>query len=58
MSFGTATFGGGNQFFKTWGSTDINEAKRPVAICLDAGVNCFDSADVYSDGLAEEIFRR
>lgn len=55
LSFGTATFGGGNQFFKTWGSTDISEAKRLVDICLDAGLNCFDSADVYSDGLAEEI---
>jgi aryl-alcohol dehydrogenase-like predicted oxidoreductase len=55
LSFGTATFGGGNEFFKAWGDTDINEAKRLVNLCLDAGVNLFDTADVYSRGMAEEI---
>ncbi len=55
LSFGTGTFGGGNEFFKTWGSTDVQEAQRLVNICLDGGVNLFDSADIYSDGLAEEI---
>src|SRR6185437_7751470 len=38
-----------------WGSTDAAEAKRLVDICLDAGANLFDSADVYSDGASEEI---
>jgi aryl-alcohol dehydrogenase-like predicted oxidoreductase len=55
LSFGTGTFGGGNAFFKAWGETDVVEAKRLIAICLDAGVNLFDTADVYSDGLSEEI---
>jgi aryl-alcohol dehydrogenase-like predicted oxidoreductase len=55
LSLGTATFGGGNDFFKAWGSTDANGATRMVDICLDAGLNLFDSADIYSDGLAEEI---
>ena len=55
LTFGTATFGGGNDFFKTWGSTQAEEATRLVGICLDAGVNLFDCADTYSDGLAEEI---
>ncbi len=55
LSFGTATFGGGNQFFKAWGSTQVEEATRLVNLCLDAGVNLFDTADTYSDGLAEEI---
>jgi aryl-alcohol dehydrogenase-like predicted oxidoreductase len=55
LSFGTATFGGGNDFFKAWGSTDAGGASRLVDICLDHGVSMFDSADVYSDGLAEEI---
>jgi aryl-alcohol dehydrogenase-like predicted oxidoreductase len=55
LSFGTATFGGGNDFFKAWGSTDAGGASRLVDICLDHGVAMFDSADVYSDGLAEEI---
>ncbi|AUD04497.1 aldo/keto reductase [Spirosoma pollinicola] len=55
LSFGTATFGGGNEFFKAWGSTQVEEATRLVNLCLDAGVNMFDTADVYSDGLSEEI---
>ncbi|MCC9166557.1 aldo/keto reductase [Pontibacter harenae] len=55
LSFGTATFGGGNEFFKAWGSTQVAEATRLVDLCLDAGVNFFDTADLYSEGLAEEI---
>lgn len=55
LSFGTATFGGHGDFFKAWGSTQANEATRLVDICLEAGVNLFDTADVYSDGLSEEI---
>jgi aryl-alcohol dehydrogenase-like predicted oxidoreductase len=55
LSFGTGTFGGGNDFFRAWGSTDVAEAKRLVDICLEAGVNLFDTADVYSDGLSETI---
>lgn len=55
LSFGTATFGGGNDFFKAWGSTQVEEATRLVNLCLDAGVNLFDTADVYSAGMAEEI---
>ncbi|MBN9286351.1 MAG: aldo/keto reductase [Gammaproteobacteria bacterium 39-13] len=55
FSFGTATFGGTNEFFKKWGQTDIKEATRLVDICVDAGVNFFDTADVYSMGSAEEI---
>jgi aryl-alcohol dehydrogenase-like predicted oxidoreductase len=55
LSFGTATFGGQGDFFKAWGSTQVNEATRLVDICLDAGVNLFDTADVYSQGLSEEI---
>ncbi|GAB3586982.1 aldo/keto reductase [Hymenobacter daeguensis] len=55
LSFGTATFGGGNEFFKAWGSTDVAEARRLVDICLEAGVNLFDTANVYSRGVAEEI---
>jgi aryl-alcohol dehydrogenase-like predicted oxidoreductase len=56
LSLGTGTFGGGNsEFFKAWGSSDVAEATRLVDICLDAGLNLFDSADVYSGGAAEEI---
>jgi aryl-alcohol dehydrogenase-like predicted oxidoreductase len=55
LSFGTGTFGGGNEFFKAWGSSDVAEATRLVDICLDAGVNLFDTADIYSNGISEEI---
>lgn len=55
LSLGTGTFGGGNEFFKAWGASDVAEATRLVDICLDAGLNMFDSADVYSNGMAEEI---
>ena len=55
LSFGTGTFGGKGEFFNAWGSSDVAEATRLVDICLEAGLNMFDSADVYSDGLAEEI---
>jgi aryl-alcohol dehydrogenase-like predicted oxidoreductase len=55
LSFGTATFGGSNEFFKAWGSTDVKGAERLVDVCLDHGVSLFDTADIYSDGMAEEI---
>ena len=55
LSLGTGTFGGGNDFFRAWGDTDAKGATRLVDICLDAGLNMFDSADIYSDGLAEEV---
>src|ERR1700723_367081 len=55
LSFGTGTFGGGNEFFRAWGASDVTEATKLVGICLDAGVNLFDSADIYSNGLSEEI---
>lgn len=55
LSYGTATFGGGNEFFKAWGNTQVDEAKKLINLCLDAGVNLFDTANVYSGGMAEEI---
>jgi aryl-alcohol dehydrogenase-like predicted oxidoreductase len=55
LCFGTATFGGGNEFFRAWGETDVAEATRLIDLCIEAGVNFFDTADVYSDGRSEEI---
>ena len=55
LSLGTGTFGGGNEFFKSWGTSDVAEATRMVDICLEAGLTMFDTADVYSGGMAEEI---
>ena len=55
LAFGTATFGGANDFYRAWGNTDVAEAKRLVDICLDAGVNFLDTANSYSTGRAEEI---
>jgi aryl-alcohol dehydrogenase-like predicted oxidoreductase len=55
LSFGAATFGGTNEFFKGFGATEVEEARRLIDICFDAGVNLFDTADGYSDGRSEEI---
>jgi aryl-alcohol dehydrogenase-like predicted oxidoreductase len=55
LSLGTATFGGSNDFFKAWGGSDHSAGRRIVDIALDGGVAMFDTADVYSSGLAEEI---
>ena len=55
LTYGTGTFGGGNEFFKAWGAADVKEATRLVDVCLEHQLNMFDSADVYSGGLAEEI---
>ena len=55
LSLGTSTFGAGNEFFKAWGNTDAAGATRLVDICLEHGLDMFDSADTYSAGAAEEI---
>lgn len=54
LTLGTATFGGTNGF-EGWGATQVAEATRMVNLCMDAGLNLFDTADVYSRGLSEEI---
>jgi aryl-alcohol dehydrogenase-like predicted oxidoreductase len=55
LALGTATFGGGNEFFRAWGSSGVEEARRLVDVALEAGATLFDTADSYSSGLAEEI---
>src|ERR1700730_17794876 len=55
LSLGTATFGGKGDFFAAWGDTEAEQATRLVDMCPDFGLNMFDSADIYSAGLAEEI---
>jgi aryl-alcohol dehydrogenase-like predicted oxidoreductase len=58
LSLGTGTFGGSNEFFAKWGQTDVQEATKLVDVCLDAGLNFFDTADIYSAGASEEILGR
>jgi aryl-alcohol dehydrogenase-like predicted oxidoreductase len=55
LSLGTGTFGGTNEFFRAWGDTGVEDATRLVDICLEAGLNMFDSADIYSDGASETV---
>jgi aryl-alcohol dehydrogenase-like predicted oxidoreductase len=55
LILGTATFGGGNEFFKKWGETDVKEATSLIDVALEAGCNMFDTADGYSRGLSEKI---
>ncbi|WP_306205900.1 aldo/keto reductase [Actinoplanes sp. RD1] len=54
LTMGTMTFGGKGNFANV-GSTDVAEARRQVDRAIDAGINLIDTADVYSDGLSEEI---
>ncbi|HET6734225.1 aldo/keto reductase [Mycobacterium sp.] len=55
LSLGTATFGGVGDFFGAWGDTDVKQARALIDLCLDAGINLFDTADVYSDGASEQV---
>ena len=55
LSLGTGTFGGTGEFFGAWGNTDVAQARSLIDICLDVGLNMYDSADIYSDGNAESI---
>ncbi|KVD47552.1 aldo/keto reductase [Burkholderia sp. ABCPW 11] len=55
LSFGAGTFGGTGPLFSAWGNTGVDEARRLIDICLEAGVNLFDTADVYSDGASERV---
>jgi aryl-alcohol dehydrogenase-like predicted oxidoreductase len=55
LSLGTGTFGGANEFFRAWGNSGVPEATRLVDICVEAGVNMFDTADIYSEGESERI---
>ena len=55
LGFGAGTFGGQGPLFSAWGSTDVAGARRIVDLCLDAGVNLFDTADVYSSGASDSI---
>jgi len=56
LCFGCGTFGGhDNEFFKAWGAADVDEARKIVDICMDAGITLFDTADVYSDGNSETV---
>jgi aryl-alcohol dehydrogenase-like predicted oxidoreductase len=54
LTMGTMTFGGTGGFASV-GSTGVDEARRQVDMCLEAGINLIDTADVYSAGLSEEI---
>jgi aryl-alcohol dehydrogenase-like predicted oxidoreductase len=57
LTLGTMTFGGRGQF-RDVGQTDVDGARRQIDMALDAGVNLIDTADVYSEGAAEEILGR
>lgn len=55
LSFGTGTFGGSGAFFERWGKTEADEARRLVDVCLESGLNFFDTADIYSAGASESV---
>lgn len=57
LSMGTFTFGG-EGMFSAAGSHSVGEARRLVGLCLDAGVNVFDTSNMYSTGRSEEILAK
>jgi aryl-alcohol dehydrogenase-like predicted oxidoreductase len=54
LTLGTMTIGDAGPSASI-GSVDLNGARRQIDLCLDAGVNLIDTADVYSGGLSEEL---
>jgi aryl-alcohol dehydrogenase-like predicted oxidoreductase len=58
LAYGTATFGGTTGFFKAMGTTEVDEARLLIDICLDAGVNLFDTANGYAEGRSEEVLSK
>src|SRR5215471_20902567 len=54
LSFGTMTMGGEGRF-AAMGNVQVEEARRHIEICMEAGVNLFDTADIYSFGKSEEV---
>src|SRR5262245_53026843 len=54
LSFGTMTLGGEGRF-AAMGNVQVEEARRQIGICREAGVNVFDTADAYSSGKSEEV---
>ena len=54
LSFGTMTLGGEGRF-AAMGNVQVEEARRQIEICIEAGVNLFDTADIYSFGKSEEV---
>lgn len=54
LAMGTMTFGG-RGIFSDVGSIQEDDARKQIDICLDAGVNLIDTADVYSSGESERI---
>ena len=55
LGFGAGTLGGKGPLFSAWGQASQNEADNMIAACVDAGVNFFDTADVYSEGDSERM---
>ena len=53
LCFGAGTLGTSGEFFEAWGKTSEDEARKLIDICMEAGLNFFDTADVYSDGGSE-----
>jgi aryl-alcohol dehydrogenase-like predicted oxidoreductase len=55
LCLGTMTFSGGEGFWKNIGNTNQKEADELIKASTDAGINFFDTADVYSEGQSETM---
>jgi len=54
LTMGTFTFGGRGDFAMV-GRQGVEDARQLIDVCIDAGVNLFDTSNMYSNGLSEEI---
>ncbi len=54
LSMGTMTIGGRDRF-QHMGSLGVDDTRRVLDICADAGVTLIDTADMYSFGGSEEV---
>jgi aryl-alcohol dehydrogenase-like predicted oxidoreductase len=54
LTMGTMTIGGQGKFAQV-GAVGLADARRQIDLCLDAGVNLIDTANIYSTGASEEI---
>ncbi|NII09769.1 aldo/keto reductase [Oleiagrimonas sp. C23AA] len=55
LCLGTMTFGGQGEMWSKIGDLQQNDAEKLIARALEGGINFIDTADVYSEGRAEEL---
>ena len=55
LCLGTMTFGGAEGMWRQIGALQQGDAETLIGQALDAGINFIDTADVYAEGMSEQI---